>query len=826
MSLRINLFIFTLIMIVVCRNAYSVNTDYQNTIRASTGNPVKFLDSWEVAINDDQTSENIPIPKYFNSNVSKIALKTEFEIPDSLSNFNLELHFTGIQGYCKISLNKNLILTHPSYPSPFVVQIPIDWVKSKGKNYLEVLITHPQDASEGFPEYVHIFQPRKTLAVTGEIYIVWIKDIHYKDFAYNYKDNKLNINYNLVIDKSDTLRNGKYSKLRFLEKVSTLTDQVVFSRFEYIDFRKQNKNLSRSVGIKNPKLWSPDSPELYKVELSAYAEGKQIAYYSKIIGLKNIQIKRGTIYLNDQVLQVKGITYRPEYDEALTAIPQIEYDLKMIKDIGFNAIRVPNSMLHPTVASLTDSIGLLLSFENNVWRVPVDYFSNDNLLQMAKQISSEILNSTDHHPSLFSIGLGTELALQESSIQKYTLILGNYLQQKYQILTHVTPLDYSNLPVTDLTDIYLINAYHDAVYSALNFIENKSSNYSSVMLLGNVGFPAEPDTTGAQIAKFADRLNAAPILKGLYIESFRDWAAKTNSSLVNSENYYPYGLFNYTGVERPQTEIIRKLLSGNHQTSYYASKSSRNKTNFFSLSVFITGVIFFLIYRQNFRLRDNIKRSLSHSYGFYVDLRDRRIIALLNSFIIGLFTNLLVANVIAAYLYYFRNSIYIEEIMNTILSPFELNNLYNSIIQYPFLLLLLIWSLFFFGQVLIAAILKLLNILSEEKIRFKQTVAVCNWAGVPLLFLIPVSLICYQLIIPDQNLHIFLFLTMVVFFIWYNIRLANGIRVLMIMPAYKVFAILLLTYSIVFFIFFAFLESNSDFFGYINLLIQGKILFF
>ena len=804
----------------------SENQNYRSSVASSTSNPVRFLDTWEVSLNDEQEAEPAIIPGVFPSNAAKVLLKTGFEIPDSLNNLNLEIHFNGIQGYARISLNKNLIITHPDYPSPFTVRIPADWVKSSGKNFLEILISPPDSESEGFPQYAHIFQPAKPLAVTGEIYIVWLKDIHYSKFNYTYNAKSLNINYNLNIDISDTLGNGKYSKLRFEEKLTTLSGDPISSRFEYINFRKQTKKIARSIALRNPRLWSPESPDLYKIRLSVHAGGKQIASLAKIIGLRTLQVKRGVIYLNSQPIQIKGITYRTATENIPVTLLQMEKDLNTIKALGFNAIRIPNSMHHPDMAVLTDSIGLFFSYENGLWRVPEAAFVKDNFMQMSKVISSEIASSVNNHPSLLSIGLGNEIALHEPSVQKFILILSKFLKQNYQVLTHVAPIDYSRLPSTDLTDIYLINSYHDAVFSAINYMQNNYSTSSPAIILGNIGFPAGHDSVGEKYAKLSGRINTSKIIRGFFIESFRDWPAQTNSFIVNSDGFYPYGLFTSTGEKRAHIDVVKKLLAGENQAVYYQNSKSEDKTNLFSLSVFITSIIFFLVYRQNFRLRDNIKRSLAHSYGFFVDLRDRRIIALLNSFIIGLFTNLLVANILAAYLYYFRDSIYIEEMMNAMLSPFGLNNFYINLIQTPFLLLLVIWSFFFMGQILIASLLKLLSIFSEEKIRFKQTVAVCNWAGVPLLFLIPVSLISYKLILPASNLHIFLFLTMILFSLWYNFRLATGIRVLMIKQAFTVFSILLLTYGIVFFTFIAFLESKSDFFGYINLLTQGKILFY
>jgi hypothetical protein len=406
------------------------------------------------------------------------------------------------------------------------------------------------------------------------------------------------------------------------------------------------------------------------------------------------------------------------------------------------------------------------------------------------------------------------------------LILSKYIKRDSQLLTYFTPLDYTRIPHADFTDFYMIHAYHEAVFSALNYFSDTSKLPAGPIVMGNVGFPASIDSVSDKMALFNDRFQEKNRISGFFIESFRDWPAAVVNYYSPDNEYYPYGIYRQNGTIRPHYREISRIIEGKSPATYPRGVDRNKKSNLFSLSVFFTTILFFLIYRRNFRLRDNIKRSLSHSYGFFVDLRDRRIIALFNSFIIGLFSNFLIANIITAYLYYFRDSLYIEEVISATLVPLGLDRIFTVLIQYPFILLLLIWGIFFAGQILIASILRILNIFSDEKIRFRQTVAVCNWAGVPLLFLIPVSLISYHFIMPREYLHLYLFFILIFFFIWYNFRLANGIRVLMILQAYKVFSILVLTYCIVLFILLAFLESQSDYIDYINLLSGAQSLFY
>jgi hypothetical protein len=267
---------------------------------------------------------------------------------------------------------------------------------------------------------------------------------------------------------------------------------------------------------------------------------------------------------------------------------------------------------------------------------------------------------------------------------------------------------------------------------------------------------------------------------------------------------------------------LKQYLSEHSLTGYF--RQTERRSNVFTVTTFIIGILFFLIYRNNFRLRDNLKRSLLHAHGFFVDLRDRRIIALLNSAIVGLFTNLQISVIIAAFFYYFRNDLQIAEAMAAILHPLGLYESFYELTGQPLLLLFVIWILFYFGQVAIAVFLKIFNLFSRETMRFRQSIAICHWAGSPLIFLLPVSLFALQ-IIAMEKLRLPLLLLLLICFFWFNFRLANGIRVLMVFRAYKVFSVLILTYCLTVFIFFAFLDGRSDIFAYLNLLARAGNLF-
>jgi hypothetical protein len=139
-------------------------------------------------------------------------------------------------------------------------------------------------------------------------------------------------------------------------------------------------------------------------------------------------------------------------------------------------------------------------------------------------------------------------------------------------------------------------------------------------------------------------------------------------------------------------------------------------------------------------------------------------------------------------------------------------------------ILLFILCVLYLAQYLVALFLKLINFFTDEKARFRQLIAMCNWAGAPLLLLLPVSMFSFHLL-PYSNAPVLIFYLLIIFFLWYNFRLASGIRVFFLMRTYKVILLVLLIYMIPVGIFVFFAERNYNLIDYLGLLAKAGNLF-
>ncbi len=102
-----------------------------------------------------------------------------------------------------------------------------------------------------------------------------------------------------------------------------------------------------TVAIPSPKLWSPDNPFLYDLQLQLIKNGKVLDQVSSYFGMRKIEIRKdrkGTdrIFLNNQYTYNLGTLDQGFWPDGLYTAPTDEalaFDIKAAKAMGFNTIR-------------------------------------------------------------------------------------------------------------------------------------------------------------------------------------------------------------------------------------------------------------------------------------------------------------------------------------------------------------------------------------------------------------------------------------------------------------------------------------------------------
>ena len=111
-------------------------------------------------------------------------------------------------------------------------------------------------------------------------------------------------------------------------------------------------------------LWSPDSPYLYTLSVKL---GNDL--YTHNVGFREFKCDRHRFLLNGNPLFLKGICKHEMIGDSghVVSYEQIESDLKMIKSLGCNFVRLVHYPHCKATVEIADKLGLMISEEPGLW---------------------------------------------------------------------------------------------------------------------------------------------------------------------------------------------------------------------------------------------------------------------------------------------------------------------------------------------------------------------------------------------------------------------------------------------------------------------------
>jgi hypothetical protein len=122
-----------------------------------------------------------------------------------------------------------------------------------------------------------------------------------------------------------------------------------------------------NITIPSPKLWSPEAPFLYNVTVELKKGGATTDNVSSYFGLRKIEVKKlrdkPYIYLNGEPtfnFATLDHGYYPDGIYTPASYEAMRFDLKKLKELGFNAVRKFEKIEPAIWYHIADSLGLLV----------------------------------------------------------------------------------------------------------------------------------------------------------------------------------------------------------------------------------------------------------------------------------------------------------------------------------------------------------------------------------------------------------------------------------------------------------------------------------
>ena len=255
----------------------------------------------------------------------------EFSVPKDWAGSRIMLNFGAVDWKAEVYVNDELAGCHTGGYAPFSFDVT-DLLLQGKTNSLKVKVTDGTD-SWFQPRGKQVSEPKGIwyTAVTGIWQTVWMEPV-----SESYVKS-----YNVVADIDASVLNV------YVDALLTEGDACEVVLMECGNVINKGRGTEVVLDVPQMKLWSPDSPYLYDVEINIVRDGAVVDHVSGYAAMREISCERDAdghkrMCLNGEPLFQYGTLDQGWWPDGLYTAPSDEalaFDIQKTKEFGFNMIR-------------------------------------------------------------------------------------------------------------------------------------------------------------------------------------------------------------------------------------------------------------------------------------------------------------------------------------------------------------------------------------------------------------------------------------------------------------------------------------------------------
>ena len=180
---------------------------------------------------------------------------------------------------------------------------------------------------------------------------------------------------------------------------------------------REGEPLLQTFIVDNPKLWSPESPSLYTAVSRIVEDGVVKDEYRTRFGIRSIEyVPQKGFILNGQVRKFKGVCNHHDLGPLGAAVNEsaLRHQIKMLQDMGCDAIRTSHNVPAPELVRLCDEMGMMMMVEAfDEWDVAKCANGYHRFFdQWAEKDMVNMLHQYRNSPSVMMWSVGNEVPSQ------------------------------------------------------------------------------------------------------------------------------------------------------------------------------------------------------------------------------------------------------------------------------------------------------------------------------------------------------------------------------------------------------------------------------
>jgi len=175
-----------------------------------------------------------------------------------------------------------------------------------------------------------------------------------------------------------------------------------------------HEKFTASFNSTDPELWSVDDPMLYTLKISLYSGSELLDCVNEAFGYRTAEFDpdRGFL-LNGEPVKLHGVCMHHDLGALGSALNEaaLARQLRIMKEMGVNAIRTSHNMPARRLVQLCDEMGLLVDSEAfDMWEKPKTEFDNHRFFtEHAERDVRSWIERDRNHPCIIMWSIGNEI---------------------------------------------------------------------------------------------------------------------------------------------------------------------------------------------------------------------------------------------------------------------------------------------------------------------------------------------------------------------------------------------------------------------------------
>ncbi len=464
-------------------------------------NDIGIKENWQYG--ETIFEKKINVPFCYQSEKSGIAdvsyhpvlwYKKRFKVDSGISLGRVFLCFGAVDYACDVFINGHKTMSHKGGYTPFDTDIT-DYLLEDG-NIIVVRVEDYRDTAQ--PRGKQYWEDglmgcwyTPCSGIWRDVYIESRGEISI-DYVHITPDidehsAKIDIAINKDPDEDISIEYSICFGERLVRKV---TSSMPFKRYGIkVDMLDANR-------VDSVRLWSPETPDLYEVNLRLLKSGQAIDEVSTYFGMRKVAVKNGLVLLNNTPVYQRLVLDQGYWPDSLLTPPDTEAvkkDVEYIKAFGFNGVRKHQKIEDPRFYYWCDRLGLLCWGE-----LPSAYeFNIDSVKNLSRDLT-EFIKRDYNHPCIIAwVPLNESWGVREiysdASQQKFSLML-YYLCKSMDKTRLVSVNDGWEQTVTDISAIHDYTGKGEDLLKHFSDRERVEKSFASWRMSYSYGFTSSEDS--------------------------------------------------------------------------------------------------------------------------------------------------------------------------------------------------------------------------------------------------------------------------------------------------------------------------------------------